>query len=71
MDWRLALCSCKGFCVVFKRVKLLSSINDMVLRQDAHYMLIAGIGFHYCLEGSVELYHNRCRDELFVQFVGA
>ena len=65
MDWPVALCSCKGFCVVFNGIKLLCSINDMILRQDAGNSLVAGVGFHYCLKGSGELYEDRCRHELF------
>jgi len=69
MYWLVALCSGKGFYVVCNRVKLLCPINDMILRQDAGYSLVAGIGFHYCLEGSIELCEDRCGHKLFPQFV--
>ena len=36
-------------------IKLLASVDDMVLRQDTSNCLIASIGFHNCVKDSIEL----------------
>ena len=36
-------------------MKLLASVDDMVLRQDTSDCLIASISFHNCLKGSIKL----------------
>ena len=55
MDWPVALCVEEGFCMVLNWMKLLASIDDMVLRQDTSNCLIASFGFHNYLKGSIEL----------------
>ena len=55
MDWPVAFRGGEGFCVVLKRMKLLTSVDDMVLRQDTSNCLIASISFHDCLKGSIKL----------------
>ena len=54
MDWPVALCSREGLCVILNQIKLLESVDDMVLRQDTSNCLIASIGFYDCLKGSIE-----------------
>ena len=36
-------------------MKVLASVDDVVLRHDTSNCLIAGISFHDCVEGSIEL----------------
>ena len=55
MDWQVALCRGEGFCVVVNWMKLLASVDDMVLRQNTSNCLIARISSHDCLEGTDEL----------------
>ena len=45
--------------MVLDGVKLLCSVDNMVLRQDTRNSLIAGIGFHDGLKGMVELREDR------------
>ena len=55
MDWPVALYNGKGFCMVVNWIKLFTSVDNVVLRQDTSNCLIASISFHKCLEGSIEL----------------
>ena len=55
MDWPVALSSSLGFCMLHNWIKLLASIDDVVLRQDTSNCMITKIRFHYCLMDSVEL----------------
>ena len=55
MDWPVPLCGKEGFCVVLNWMKLLRFVDELVLRQDTSNCLIANIGFHNCLQGSIEL----------------
>ena len=41
--------------MVLNWMKLLASVDDVVLRQDTSNSLIASISFHDCLKGSIEL----------------
>ena len=59
MNWPIALCCGEGFYVVLNGVKLLCSVDTMVLRQDTCKSLIAGIGFYNGLEGKIELRKDR------------
>ena len=59
MDWPIALCCGDSFCVVLDGVELLNSVDDVVLRQDACDCMVAGIGFHNSLEGTIELREDR------------
>ena len=55
--------------MVLNGVKLLCSIDLVVLKQDAGYCLVAGISFHDCLEVSVVLVEDGSGEELFSKFV--
>ena len=55
VDWSVALCGREGFCVVLTWMKLLASVDNVVLRQDTNNSLIASISFYNYLEGSIEL----------------
>ena len=55
----IALCCGERPSVVLDGVKLLCSVNNVVLRQDICNSLIAGIGFHDGLKGMVELCEDR------------
>ena len=55
--------------MVHDRVKLFHSVDLVVLRQDACYCLVAGIGFHDCLEFSVELSEDGSGEESCSKFV--
>ena len=69
MDWPVALCRGEGFCVVLNWMKLLASVHDMVLRQDASNCLIASLSFHDCFEGSIELGEDGSGEESCSEFV--
>ena len=43
-----------GFYVVLKQIKMFACIDDMVLTQDTINCIITSIGFHDCLEISIE-----------------
>ena len=55
--------------MVLDGVKLLYSVDVMVLRQDTGYCLVAGINFHDCLQVSVELGEDGSGEESFSKFV--
>ena len=55
MDWPVALCRGEGFRIVLNWMKLLASVDDVVLRQDTSNCLIASISFHDCLNSSIKL----------------
>ena len=55
MDWPVALDGGEGFCMVLNWMKLLASVDDIVLRQDTSYCLIANISFYDCIKGSMQL----------------
>ena len=55
----VTLCCGEGFCVVLDGVKLLCSVDNVVLRLDTCNGLIAGIGFHNGLNGTMELRKDR------------
>ena len=59
MDRAIALCCGQGLCVVLDRVKLLCSVDNVVLRQDTCNGLLAGISFHNSLKGTIELCEYR------------
>ena len=61
MNRPIALCCGEGFCVVLDGVKLLCSVDNVVLRQDTGNSLIAGISLHNGLKGMVELCENSGR----------
>ena len=55
MDWPVAFCRGEGFRIVLNWMKLLASVDDVVLRQDTSNCLIASIRFYDCLKGSIKL----------------
>ena len=55
MNWPVALSGGEGFCVVPILIKMLVSIDGMVLRQGTSNCLIASIIVHDCLLASIEL----------------
>ena len=55
MDWPVALNGGEGFCMVLHWMKLLASVDNMVLRQDTSNCLIASISLYNCVEDSVKL----------------
>ena len=59
MNRPIALCCGEGFSVVHDRVKLLCSVDNVVLSQDTCNSLIAGIGFYNGLKGPIELRKDR------------
>ena len=59
MNRLIALCCGQGFCMVLDGVKLLSSVNNVVLRQDTCNSLSAGIGFYNGPKGTIELRKDR------------
>ena len=65
----VALCRGEGFCTVLNWMKLVASIDDMVLRQDTSDCLIASISFHDCHKGSIELGEDGSGDECCSEFV--
>ena len=50
-------------------MKLLASANNVVLRQDTSSCLIAGIGFHDRLEGSIEVGEDCSVEESCWEFI--
>ena len=59
MNGPIAFCCGPGFGVVLDGVKLLCSVDNVVLRQDTCNSLIAGISCHDGLKGTVELCKDR------------
>ena len=59
MNRPVALCCGEGFCVVLDGVKLLCSVDNVLLRQDTCNSLLAGISFHDGLQSTVELREDR------------
>ena len=59
MNRPIALCCGECICVVRDGVKLLCSVDNVVLRQDTCNSLITGISFHDGLKGTVELCEDR------------
>ena len=55
MDWQLAFSGGEGFYVVLNWIKLLASVNNMILRQDTSNWLIAPSGFRRSRKVSIEL----------------
>ena len=56
---QIAMCCGEGFCMILDGVKLLCYVDNVVLRQDAWYCFLTGIGFHYRLKRRIELCNNR------------
>ena len=59
MNASIALSCGQRFSVVLDGVKLLGSVNNVVLRQDTCDRLIGGIGFYHGLKGTIELRKDR------------
>ena len=57
--------------MVPNRVKLLTSIDNIVLKHDTSYCLIASISFHGSLEGPIELGEDGSGAESYLEFVEA
>ena len=55
VDWPVVLCGGDSLCMGPDYIDLFAYVDDMVLRKDTSNCLIATIGFHNCLEGSIEL----------------
>ena len=55
--------------MVLNWIKLVASVGDVVLRQDTSDCLIVSVGFHDCLEGSVELCEDGSREKSCLEFV--
>ena len=69
VDCPIALCGREGLCVRLNRVMLLCPVNLVVMRNDAGYCLVAPIGFHDCLEVSIELDEDGRGVEFFLNCV--
>lgn len=57
----------KGFDVKFNWVKLLCSIDDVILAQDTSYCLVMVISFYNCVQGSMELGEDGSVHELLIE----
>ena len=69
IDWPLAVRSGDGFCMVRQWMKLLASVDDMVLRQYTSNSLVASITIHKCLEGSIEFGEDGSWEKSCLDFV--
>ena len=59
MNRQIALCCAEGVGLVFNRVKLLSTVDNVVLQQDTCNGMVAGIGFQNSLKRMIELSEDR------------
>ena len=50
-------------------MKLLTSVDDMILSQDISFGLIASLGFYNCLMVSINLGEDRRLEELYLEFI--